>query len=395
MGGRRQGRPRTDRPRRGRLGASAPSSSAPASSWSPRSTATGPARASTPPCCARSRRTSACRSSPRAAPPGPDDFVAAVVEGGADAVLAASIFHRRIHSIADVKAAMAARRPSGPPRPTGRRHDRGTSFDPSAVRFAADGLVPAVVQDVARRTGSHGRVHGRRGAGRDRWRPARSTSIRDRATRLWRKGETSGNVLRLSRPRDRLRRRRAPGHGRSGRADVPPRHAELLRRRSRRAGRSTRAQGFAWLETLWATIADRAPPTGRKARTRRRSSMAGSTPSRRKVTEEATEVLLAAKDDAAAEARPGAGPGRDPRRRSPARPPTCCTTRWCCSPSGLAAGRGHRGRCGRATADAARSPARCDAPAVSATGARSRGGACRSARRATPRRRAPGRTPDR
>jgi cyclase len=39
---------------------------------------------------------------------GPDDFVAAVVEGGADAVLAASIFHRRIHSIADVKAAMSA-----------------------------------------------------------------------------------------------------------------------------------------------------------------------------------------------------------------------------------------------------------------------------------------------
>jgi cyclase len=38
---------------------------------------------------------------------GPADFVAAVVDGGADAVLAASIFHRRIHSIASVKAAMA------------------------------------------------------------------------------------------------------------------------------------------------------------------------------------------------------------------------------------------------------------------------------------------------
>jgi len=38
---------------------------------------------------------------------GPTDFVAAVVDGGADAVLAASIFHRRIHSIAAVKAAMA------------------------------------------------------------------------------------------------------------------------------------------------------------------------------------------------------------------------------------------------------------------------------------------------
>jgi imidazole glycerol-phosphate synthase subunit HisF len=39
---------------------------------------------------------------------GPDDFVAAVRDGGADAVLAASIFHRRIHSIASVKAAMDA-----------------------------------------------------------------------------------------------------------------------------------------------------------------------------------------------------------------------------------------------------------------------------------------------
>jgi cyclase len=39
---------------------------------------------------------------------GPDDFVSAVRDGGVDAVLAASIFHRRIHSIASVKAAMAA-----------------------------------------------------------------------------------------------------------------------------------------------------------------------------------------------------------------------------------------------------------------------------------------------
>ena len=38
----------------------------------------------------------------------PDDFVRAIVEGGASAVLAASVFHRRIHSIGAVKAAMAA-----------------------------------------------------------------------------------------------------------------------------------------------------------------------------------------------------------------------------------------------------------------------------------------------
>jgi cyclase len=39
---------------------------------------------------------------------GPDDFVAAIRDGGADAVLAASIFHRRIHSIDEVKRVMAA-----------------------------------------------------------------------------------------------------------------------------------------------------------------------------------------------------------------------------------------------------------------------------------------------
>jgi len=38
---------------------------------------------------------------------GPADFVAAIRDGGADAVLAASIFHRRIHSIAAVKRAMS------------------------------------------------------------------------------------------------------------------------------------------------------------------------------------------------------------------------------------------------------------------------------------------------
>jgi cyclase len=38
---------------------------------------------------------------------GPADFIAAVRDGGADAVLAAGIFHRREFSIAEVKAAMA------------------------------------------------------------------------------------------------------------------------------------------------------------------------------------------------------------------------------------------------------------------------------------------------
>ena len=39
---------------------------------------------------------------------GPNDFVTAVTAGGADAILAASIFHRRMYSIADVKRALLA-----------------------------------------------------------------------------------------------------------------------------------------------------------------------------------------------------------------------------------------------------------------------------------------------
>ncbi len=38
---------------------------------------------------------------------GPEHLIAAIRDGGADAVLAASIFHRRIHTIGEVKAAMA------------------------------------------------------------------------------------------------------------------------------------------------------------------------------------------------------------------------------------------------------------------------------------------------
>ena len=39
---------------------------------------------------------------------GPDHFVEAVRDGGADAVLAASIFHRNEYTISQVKAVMAA-----------------------------------------------------------------------------------------------------------------------------------------------------------------------------------------------------------------------------------------------------------------------------------------------
>jgi phosphoribosyl-ATP pyrophosphohydrolase/phosphoribosyl-AMP cyclohydrolase len=175
-----------------------------------------------------------------------------------------------------------------------------TSFDPSAVRFAADGLVPAVVQDVhdgrvlmlayidqeaLAATVASGEVH---------------FHSRSRGT-LWRKGETSGNVLRLIDlaidcdgdailvTADPV----GPTCHRGTRSCFDDDGVE--------GTLSTRVQGFAWLETLWATIESRA--TERPEGSYTTSLLDGGVNAvARKVTEEATEVLLAAKEDAAAEA---------------------------------------------------------------------------------------------
>ena len=116
--------------------------------------------------------------------------------------------------------------------------------------------------------------------------------------RLWRKGETSGNVLRLvdlatDCDGDALlvtRRPAGPTCHRGTRSCFDPDGAPADRT----------SQGFAWLETLWATIAERAAE--RPAGSYTASLLDGGVDAvARKVTEEATEVLLAAKDDAAAE----------------------------------------------------------------------------------------------
>ena len=60
-------------------------------------------------------------------------------------------------------------------------------------------------------------------------------------------------------------------------------------------------EGFAWLERLWTTIASRAAERPEDSYTTRLLD-GGVDVVGRKVTEEATEVLIAAKDDAMAEA---------------------------------------------------------------------------------------------
>ncbi len=161
-----------------------------------------------------------------------------------------------------------------------------------------DGLVPAVVQDRA-----DGRVL------MLAWMDAEALAAtletgdvhfhsRSR-DRLWRKGETSGNVLRLvdlavDCDGDALLVTVdpvGPTCHRGTRSCFDPDGAP--------ADRAT--QGFAWLESLWSTIASRA--VERPAGSYTTSLLEGGVDAAgRKVTEEATEVLLAAKDDAAAEA---------------------------------------------------------------------------------------------
>ena len=126
----------------------------------------------------------------------PEHFPPAVLEGGADAVLAAGIFHDRVFTIGEVKRAMAdAGIPvriagdSGSPRAP--RWD-----DPRAVVFDSRGLVPVIVHDA--RTGE---VLTLAWANAEALAKTRETGFSHFFSRswnaLWKKGETSGNVQRV------------------------------------------------------------------------------------------------------------------------------------------------------------------------------------------------------
>jgi phosphoribosyl-ATP pyrophosphohydrolase/phosphoribosyl-AMP cyclohydrolase len=165
-----------------------------------------------------------------------------------------------------------------------------------AVAWGTDGLVPAVVQHAVdgrvlmvaymdaqalAATLATGEVH---------------FYSRSRG-RLWKKGETSGNVLHLR------------GIALDCDADalllsVEP-HGPTCHRGTRScfdadgAPEPVPPQGFGWLEELWATITERAasrPPGSYTAEL----LDGGVDAVARKVAEEATEVLMAAKDDATA-----------------------------------------------------------------------------------------------
>jgi phosphoribosyl-ATP pyrophosphohydrolase/phosphoribosyl-AMP cyclohydrolase len=177
------------------------------------------------------------------------------------------------------------------------------ALDPAEVRSGADGLVAAIAQDAR-----DGRVLMIAWQDMEAIEASLATGelhLHSRSRgRLWRKGETSGNVLRV----------RAAALDCDGDAILwtvdpvgPACHTGARSCFDAEPGAPT-AEGFAWLETLWATIAERAATRPAGSYTARLLERGVDGPGR-KVVEEAVEVLMAAKDDAVAETRDA--PDRD------------------------------------------------------------------------------------
>jgi phosphoribosyl-AMP cyclohydrolase / phosphoribosyl-ATP pyrophosphohydrolase len=163
------------------------------------------------------------------------------------------------------------------------------------VRFGADGLAPAIVRDAG--DGTVLMLAWMDAEALDATIATGEVHFHSRSRdRLWRKGETSGNVLRLV------------GVAADCDADALLVTAEPTGPTCHRGTRSCfdagseprSRQGFGWLETLWTTIADRAADRPAGSYTAELVN-GGVDATARKVAEEATEVVIAAKDDAAAE----------------------------------------------------------------------------------------------
>jgi len=192
----------------------------------------------------------------------------------------------------------------------------------TAPLWGPNGLAPVIVQDVA-----DGRVLMLAWMDEEAWQVTRDTGFvhfhsrtRDR---LWRKGESSGHELRvrevvLDCDADAilvLAEPTGPTCHRNTRSCFDPDEPDGLADGWTPGSRDGAApvtrdeppdaggpsQGFGWLEELWAVIASRAAERPDDSYTTRLLD-GGVDAVGRKVTEEATEVLIAAKDDATAEA---------------------------------------------------------------------------------------------
>jgi phosphoribosyl-ATP pyrophosphohydrolase/phosphoribosyl-AMP cyclohydrolase len=187
------------------------------------------------------------------------------------------------------------------------------------VAFGPSGLVPAVIQDA-----SDGRVLMVAYMDAEALAATLATGqvhfhSRSRDS-LWRKGETSGNELRLldmaldcdgdavliqAEPTGPTchRNTRSCFDPIDAAPAAPPSPAQPGRAAAGGASQPIATplpgQGFEWLETLWATIDARATADPAASYTARLLAGGVDSPAR-KVAEEATEVVMAAKDDATA-----------------------------------------------------------------------------------------------
>ena len=201
----------------------------------------------------------------------------------------------------------------------------GRQLRPEDVAWGPSGLVPGVVQDAA-----DGRVLMVAYVDAEALAATLATGdvhFHSRSRdRLWRKGETSGNVLRLldmaidcdgdallfqvdpTGPTCHRNTRScfddiaaaptARGGAAAGDSGGPA--ADTTPTDTTTTDTPLPGQGFEWLETLWSTIDARATADPAASYTARLVAGGVDAPGR-KVTEEATEVLMAAKDDAVAD----------------------------------------------------------------------------------------------
>jgi phosphoribosyl-ATP pyrophosphohydrolase/phosphoribosyl-AMP cyclohydrolase len=162
-------------------------------------------------------------------------------------------------------------------------------FDASTVKFDGAGLAPAVVQDD--RTGAVLMLGYMNEESLRRTIDSGLVTFWSRSRQeLWQKGATSGNSLRVVEIASDC-------DGDALLVTARPAGPTCHTGETSCFGAATGSQGFAQLEQLWAVIADRVATMPAGSYTAELVSQ-GVNATTRKLTEEATEVLLAAKDHA-------------------------------------------------------------------------------------------------
>lgn len=222
-----------------------------------------------------------------------EHFYDAATEGKAGGVLAASVFHFGELTIGQVKEHLKER---------GIEVADG-AIDLSMIRFDEKGLVPAIAQDF--RTGQVlMQAYMNQEALRETLRTGEAVYYSRSRQQLWHKGETSGNTQKVVEvdydcDADSILLRVVPAGPACHTGATTCFHNVLM---AMDAGGRSAAQGVGILQALYGTILDRSIHPKEGSYTNRLFS-GGVDRIGKKVIEEAAEVVLAAKNDAAEEVR--------------------------------------------------------------------------------------------